>query len=106
MMIPTRHLIAVRPEPPGSYTAYIMGIADLRASALTEVEAVEQAKRLLTEWLASARLVQVTVPAPPVASPLPSGVGHDQDEAEHQLYLDEIRRYRQEVDQQQCLDGS
>jgi hypothetical protein len=106
MMIPMHHLIAIRPEPPGRYTAYVMGLANLHATAVTEQEALEAAKQLLTDWLAPARLVQVTVRRPGICPPLSGGPGYDTNEAEHQLYLDEIRRYRQEVDQQEWLDSS
>jgi hypothetical protein len=60
--IPMWQLVVVRPEPSGQYTAQVVGIPEVRATAATEEEAIEQTRQTLAEWLKTARWVQVPVP--------------------------------------------
>ncbi len=54
--------IVVRPEPPGQYTARVVGLPELGSRAATREEAVQQVRNMLTEWVASGQLVAIEVP--------------------------------------------
>jgi hypothetical protein len=87
-------LILVRLEPAGQYTASVVGLPELRATAATREEAVQQAGAELEQWLASGRLQAVTVTAVP--SPL-KWFGHtNPSDPDEQGYLEELARFRQE----------
>src|SRR5438067_1476407 len=67
---PASHLVAVRPEPAGGFTAQVVGLPELSATAATREEAVRQVQVRLAEWLADGRLVSV-----PAAGGGPVGTG-------------------------------
>lgn len=102
--MPTVHWVAVHPEPTGQYTAQVVGIADLRASAGSEEKALAQVRQMLDEWLAKASWVRLQ--AAPGEHPLQRFAGHSREDPDFDGYLEEIRRYRQEVDQQACSSTS
>jgi hypothetical protein len=52
----------VQPGPPGQFTAQAVGIPEFRATAASREEALQQIHTLLSEWLASGRLVSIQVP--------------------------------------------
>jgi hypothetical protein len=88
------HLIRVRPEPAGQFTAQVVGLPDLRATAASREEAVQAVQARLGEWLASGELVAVAVPLPnPVMNWFGRANPQDPDE---QAYLAELARQRQE----------
>lgn len=94
------HLIAVRPESSGQFTAEAGGLPDLRATAATREEAIEQVRALLRDHLSSGRLVAVDVSADvPATSPLMHWFGHAKDDPEFDVYLEEIRKYREQEDE-------
>jgi hypothetical protein len=99
------HLIIVRPEPPGRFTAQPLGVPEIRAVAATEKEAVEQARRALADWVGSLHWVPVPVPPPQGLSWL-QWAGHAKDDPDFEAYLEEIRRYRQEVEGRECSASS
>jgi len=99
------HEVVVRPEPPGQYTAQVWGNPEIRATAGSEAEAVEQVKRLLADWLATAKWVRVDVPTPGYTHPALKFAGHaDPNDPLEQEYLAEIARYRREVDERDQED--
>jgi hypothetical protein len=90
---PTHHLLVVRPEPPGQYTAVVVGIPEIRVRAASEQEAIEQAQKQLREWMANAHWIRVdTSAAPGTKQP---GQVKAVDECE-MVYLEELKRQRQE----------
>jgi predicted RNase H-like HicB family nuclease len=90
-------LIAVRPDPAGKYTAQVIGIPEVRATAQTEQEAIEEAQKMLAAWLGSSRLVAIEVPTPPSGVKQVNHQGHlDPDHPMEKEYLDELARYRRE----------
>jgi hypothetical protein len=98
--------IFVRPDPPGRYTAVVFGIPEVRAEAETEVGAVQQAYGQLRTWLSSARHISAEVADAPVIKPIILGAGQanaqapfSEDDPEYREYVEEIRRFRQEVDE-------
>ncbi len=93
--IPMDHLVVVRPEPRGQYTARVVHYPEVRAVAATEDEAVEQVKRALEEWLAGARFAFVKVPTPPLP-PLSPVQRIDPNDPLEQEYLAELARMRRE----------
>lgn len=102
--MPTIHWVAVHPEPPGQYTAQVVGIADLRATAGSQDEALAQVRQMLDDWLATASWVRLQ--APLGEHPLQRFAGHSREDPDFDGYLEEIRRYRQEVDQRTCSSTS
>lgn len=104
-------LVEVRPEPDGQYTAQVVGIPEIRLTAATREEALGQVREVLSAWLASGRLVAVEVPQ---TNPLLQWFGHAKEDPDFDLYLEEMRRFREEVDaregpqgdEQACSDSS
>jgi hypothetical protein len=88
------HLVLVRPEPPGELTAEVVGLPELRATAGTREEAIQQVRALLGNWLASGRLVLVDATRP---NPLPQWPGHgDANDPLEKEFLEDLARFRQE----------
>ncbi len=85
--------IMVRPEPPGHFTATVVGLPELRAVADNEPEAIEQARQLLVAWLANGKVVAVHVPNGVVPRPYTFGDPNDPSEKE---FLEELARMRRE----------
>ena len=103
---PLRSLIVVRPEPAGLFTAQAVGLPEIHATAASREEAIRQVHLVLANWLAEGQLVPIELPPP---NPLLKWFGHAKDDPDFDLYLEEIRRYREEVDQregQQPGDGN
>jgi len=88
-------LVQIHPEPGGQFTAQLLGASDLRATAATREEAVEQLCMLVRQQLDSGSLVCMDIPQ---VNPLMRWFGHAKDDPHFDDYLDEIRRYREEVD--------
>lgn len=95
-----QHLIVVRLEPSGQFTAEAVGIPELRSTAATKLNAIERVQEMLTEWLRDGNLVQIELPD---ANPLLRYAGWAADDAEFDLYLAEIRRFRQEENERDRL---
>ena len=90
-------LIVVRPEPPGQFTAQVVGIPDIRAVAPNEQDAISQARQMLNNWFATAQWVEVEVPTPTQGNPLLNYAGHkDPNDPLEQEYVRELERMRQE----------
>lgn len=93
---PPACLIRVRAEPPGQFTAEAVGLPELHATADTREEAIGRVCELLNQGLAAGDLVAV--------APQPARrrfAGHAKDDPSFDQYLEEIRRYREQLDQQQ-----
>jgi hypothetical protein len=93
----SQYVIIVRPEPPGQFTAQVMGIPDIRVVAADEGQAIEQAKSRLTEWLSSARLIPVRTNSAPIVNGAGKPIG--QVDPRHPLevaYLEELARMKRE----------
>src|SRR5712692_6876660 len=56
------HWVVVQPEPPGQVTAQVVGLPELRVTAATREEALDQVRKLISEWTSSGRLVSIEVP--------------------------------------------
>ena len=87
-------LVLVKPEPPGQYTAEVIGIADIRATAATRQEAIEEVRAALERWLAAGQLVSVEVSA---GNTVMQSFGRvDPNDPDERAYLQELARLRQE----------
>jgi hypothetical protein len=92
------YLVEVRPEPAGHFTARLVGSIDLHATAATREEAVEQLRTLLRERLDSGLLEWIDVPR---ENPLMARFGWARSDPTFGEYLDEIRKFREEVDRRE-----
>jgi hypothetical protein len=94
---PEQHLVVIRPEPQGRYTAQVVGIPDLQVTASTEQEALEQVRRKIAEQLYDARWVRVAVgSADQVKASRPPFAGMlDPSDPLEQAYLRELARQRE-----------
>lgn len=101
-----KQLIAIIPHDLGGYKAQVVGIPDISAVADTEEQALERVRDQITEWLKSARLVTLEVSAAAPDNPLLRFAGQAKDDPDFALYLEEIQRYRQEVEARECSDSS
>jgi hypothetical protein len=97
------HLVVVRPEPAGRYTASPLGVPEISAVADTPQEAIEQARQALSRWAGSLHWVAVEVPAPPTHLAL---AGHAKDDPDFDQYLEEIERARREAEERECSSSS
>jgi hypothetical protein len=94
----TSYLVEIRPEPAGRFTAQLVGAVDLHATAPTREEAVEQLRTLIRQRLDSGLLAWVEVPR---ENPLMSRFGWARNDPTFGDYLDEIRKFREEVDRRE-----
>jgi predicted RNase H-like HicB family nuclease len=87
-------LVLVRPEPPGSYTAQLVGLPEIAATAATRAEAVEQVRKIVQEWIAARKLVPVQVPQDD--SPLKEFACRDANDPLEQEFREDLKRFREE----------
>ena len=106
-----QHWIVGRPEPTGKFTAQVVGVPELRATAATRAEAIEKIRAMLSDWLATGQLMSVEVPRP---NPLLHFSGHlDPNDPLEKEFVEELARRRQEdleqtlrEDGQECPNSS
>ena len=106
-----QHWIVNRPEASGQFTAQVVGLPELSATAPTREAAIEQVRAMLRDWVATGRLVSVEVP---VANPLLHFTGHlDPNDPLEQEFVKELARLRQEdleqtlrEDDQECSSAT
>ena len=87
--------VIVRSESTGRYVARPLGVPEIEATAATEAEAIEQVRHELSEWLRSAKLVQVDVPAAGV-NPWLETFGRSADDPDFDEFQTELARVRAE----------
>jgi hypothetical protein len=93
------HLVAVREDGAGRYTAQALGVPDVKGQGATEAEAIEQARQALAAWLASVKVVRVQVGLPgKTGNPWLDYFGYAKDDPDFQDYLDELKRAREAAD--------
>jgi predicted RNase H-like HicB family nuclease len=89
-----QHWVVARPEPLGQFTAQVVGLPELAATAATREEAIEQVRGLIREWVATGRLVSVEVP---ITNPLLGFTGFiDPNHPLEQEFMENLARYRRE----------
>jgi hypothetical protein len=93
-----QYWVIVEPEPRGQFTAQAVGIPELRATAGSREEALEQIRTLISEWLASGRMVSIQVPE---GNPLLRFQGHfdPSDPLEQEFVAESDRLHREDLEQ-------
>ena len=91
-------LVRISSGEDGQATAELLGAPDIRATAATQEEAVEQLRRLLQQEVNLGLLVAVEIPR---QHPLARRAGYAKDDPDFDLYLEEIRKFREEMDRRE-----
>ena len=86
--------VIVRTEAANQYVAQPLGIPELKVVAATEAEAIEQVSQALGQWLASAKVVQVAVPAAGGSNPWLDAFGRSANDPDFDEFLEELQRVR------------
>jgi hypothetical protein len=73
-----------------------LGPPEFKTVGRTEAEAIEQASQALAQWLAAARVVQVSIPVSGTGTGNPwlDGFGRSADDPDLDEYLDAIEQAR------------
>jgi hypothetical protein len=98
---PASCLVRVVQESDGRFTARVPGEPDLSATAVTAEEAVEQLRARLQEEVNWGRLFAIELPP---RNPLMERFGSAKDDPTFDEYLEEIRKFREEMDRQEGRD--
>lgn len=86
--------IVVRAEPAGQFTAQLVGLPELSATAASREEAIEQVRARILEWIALGHLVPVDIPK---EHPLVRFKGWiDPNDPGEKVYLEELARLKAE----------
>jgi len=91
-------LIRVREEPDGQFTAELLGAPEIRATAATREAAIEQVRALLQYEVNGGSIVAIETPR---RHPLMDRAGSMKDDPTFDDFLEEIRKYREEVDRRE-----
>jgi hypothetical protein len=89
----TSPLVEVQRDPSGRYTARLVGLPDLQATAASRDEALLAVRQALLSCLTSGTLVPLHIPA---ASLFPAFHHTDPDDTLEKEYLQELERQRRE----------
>jgi hypothetical protein len=84
--------VIVRSESEDQYTAQPLGMAELSATATTEVDAIELVSQALSRWLASAKVVTVDVPTTRHSNPWLDSFGRSTDDPDFDEFAAELQR--------------
>ena len=98
---PASCLVRVLDDPDGRFTAHLLGEPDLRATAVTAAEAVEQLRARLQEEVNWGRLLAIELPR---QNPLLERFGSARDDPTFDQYREEIRKFRAEMDRLEGRD--
>jgi hypothetical protein len=99
---PPSCLVQVRQEPDGQITVQVLGADDLCATAATREEALEQLRTLLQVQVNTNALLAIELPR---QNPLLRLAGHLKDDPDFDIYLEEIRKFREEMDRREDQDS-
>jgi tRNA(fMet)-specific endonuclease VapC len=89
--------VIVRTEEIDGYVAQPIGLPELRVTAASEAEAVAGVRQALDEWLASAKLVHVSVGVEGSGNPWLDAFGRSAADPDFDAYQEELRRARRAV---------
>lgn len=92
------HPVIVRPGAEGQFTAEPLGAPELRVVAGSPQEALAKVQQALPAWPGALHWVPV--------GGVPPAAGHAKDDPEFAAYLEEIERYRREVESRECPNSS
>jgi hypothetical protein len=88
-------LVQVRSEATGLFTASLVGQSEFSATAPTREEAVDLLRKILRQRFDDGSLVLIDVSRD---NPLMQWFGHAKDDPNFDDYLNEIRKFREEMD--------
>jgi hypothetical protein len=91
-------LVRVREEPEGQFTAKLLGAPDIRATAETREQAIEQVRTLLQYQVNLGSIAAIEIPR---REPVAELAGTWKDDPDFDLYLEEIRKFREEEDRRE-----
>ncbi len=91
-------LVRIREEPDGQFAAQLLGAPDIQATAATREAAIEQVHRLLQYEVNIGSIVAIETLR---RNPLMERAGSLKDDPDFEEYLEEIRKYREEVDRRE-----
>jgi len=86
--------VIVRAEAVDGYVAQPVGLPELRVTAASEDEAVAGVRQALERWLASAKLVHVSVAIETTGNPWLDAFGRSASDPDYEEYLEAVRRAR------------
>jgi hypothetical protein len=86
--------VIVRAEDANGYVAQPVGLPELRVTAASEAEAVAGVRQALERWLASAKLVHVSVETGRTGNPWIDSFGRSASDPDYDEYQEELRRLR------------
>ncbi len=89
--------VLVRAISPDQFSAQAVYFPELKAEASTETEAVQKVREALSEYLASSKLVKVSLKD---ENPWLEAFGSAADDPDFEIYREEIRKYRLSMDQE------
>src|SRR5437899_3071037 len=90
-------LLRVVEQPPGKFTASVVSLPEVQATADSRDEAIKRVRLTLSGWAQSGELVSVDVPASNPALRLFGS--EDKDDPEYALFLEELQREREKLNQ-------
>ncbi len=96
-----QYQVLVENLPDGLFSAFVIGVPDIVAEGATVEEALNKARTMLRERLATSRLFTIEVEEPPVAAvanPWLETHGSLRDDTTFDDWVEEIAKYRREVD--------
>ncbi len=89
------HWIVVRAAPAGQFTAQLLGLPELSATAASREEAIQQVRARILEWIALGQLVPIELM--PRDHPVLRFRGWvDPNDPDEQAYLQELARMKAE----------
>jgi len=99
-----QYQVLVQNLPDGLFSAFVIGVPDVVAEGATVEEALNKAKTLLRERLATSRLFTIEVEEAPVgavSNPWLETHGVLRDDTTFDDWVGEIAKYRREVDDEE-----
>jgi hypothetical protein len=91
-------LVQVRAEPAGQFTARLVGQCELSATAPTRTEAIEKLRAVLRQQFDEGALQWVEIWR---ENPVMQSFGHLKDDPDFEVYVEDIRKFREEMDSQE-----
>jgi predicted RNase H-like HicB family nuclease len=86
--------IIVRELDANGYVAQPIGLPELQVQAASEAEAIAQVKQALEQWLATVKVVQVSIPGAGTGNPWIDSAGRSADDPTWEMYQEELRKAR------------
>ena len=89
-------LVRIFSDDRAGFTAQVVGLPEIQATAPTREEAIESVRSTLVAWLAAGELVRLDVPA---SNNLGGWFGWAKNDPEYDDFREEVRRQREALDE-------